>query len=102
MYDGKSIIICIAVVVVFLLAYLSFHAASICVGLVLLGKFHHHCDAINHGCSAFCLYQRNAMLSDPISVVGRRINGHNLSNTFSAMWKQCFTSTECLQMDRKN
>jgi hypothetical protein len=46
-----EVIIRIAVAFVFLLAALSFSAASLCAGLMLLDQFHRRCLAVNHDCS---------------------------------------------------
>jgi hypothetical protein len=75
--------------------YAWFPSYYCCIGLILLGHFHHCFLAINHACSAFCLHQRRAMFSDLVSVVKRCMRrGHNLLNTFSTTWKQCFAMME--------
>jgi hypothetical protein len=64
--------------------YARFESYYFCVGLMLLGKFHRRCLAVNHGCSAFCSHQRRA--TD--FVVGRCIRGRNPSK-LSAQYGNC-------------
>ena len=56
---------------------------------------------LNHGCSAFCVYQRRGTFCDPVFVVGRGIKGCNASKTFGTIWEQSTAAMECLWMEWK-